>query len=317
MVQAYLLDPKAITKDQLFGSLDITTREWTDGLFTAILRKIVDNLRGENSKRHWISTSLTRVSDMIHLVTLFSISPYAVFDGDVDPEWVENLNSLLDDNKLLTLPNGERLALPNNVRVMFEVQDLRYATPATVSRCGMVWFSEETLTLQMIFNNYLTRLRSLPFDENERDQLLRQKQIQENPDQVKESVIPPGLKVQRDVADVLQKFFEEEGLVEKCLAHTATKEHIMDLTRLRVLESMFSLMNKGVNNIIEYNQTHPDFPLPIDILEKYVSNRLCYAIMWGFGGSLSLAERENFGRFIMGLATTSMPDISGPSLLVR
>jgi dynein heavy chain 1 len=97
--KAYVLDPKAITKDSLFGTLDATTREWTDGLFTALLRKIVDNLRGESNKRHWI-----------------------IFDGDVDPEWVENLNSLLDDNKLLTLPNGERLALPNNVRVMFEVQ---------------------------------------------------------------------------------------------------------------------------------------------------------------------------------------------------
>lgn len=55
-------------------------------------------MRGEINKRQWI-----------------------IFDGDVDPEWVENLNSVLDDNKLLTLPNGERLSLPPNVRVMFEV----------------------------------------------------------------------------------------------------------------------------------------------------------------------------------------------------
>lgn len=82
-------------------------------------RKIIDNVRGEINKRQWI-----------------------IFDGDVDPEWVENLNSVLDDNKLLTLPNGERLSLPPNVRIMFEVQDLKYATLATVSRCGMVWFSE-------------------------------------------------------------------------------------------------------------------------------------------------------------------------------
>lgn len=66
---AYLIDPKAISKEDLYGTLDSTTREWNDGLFTHILRKMVDNVRGENTKRHWI-----------------------VFDGDVDPEWVENLN---------------------------------------------------------------------------------------------------------------------------------------------------------------------------------------------------------------------------------
>lgn len=66
---SHVIDPKAIDKDALYGTLDPTTREWTDGLFTHILRKIVDNVRGETTKRHWI-----------------------IFDGDVDPEWVENLN---------------------------------------------------------------------------------------------------------------------------------------------------------------------------------------------------------------------------------
>jgi dynein heavy chain 1 len=66
---SYVIDPKAIDKEALYGTLDPTTREWNDGLFTHILRKIVDNVRGETTKRHWI-----------------------IFDGDVDPEWVENLN---------------------------------------------------------------------------------------------------------------------------------------------------------------------------------------------------------------------------------
>lgn len=72
-------------------------------LNTVSNRKIIDNVRGEINKRQWI-----------------------IFDGDVDPEWVENLNSVLDDNKLLTLPNGERLSLPPNVRVMFEVSKYFY-----------------------------------------------------------------------------------------------------------------------------------------------------------------------------------------------
>lgn len=67
----YVIDPKALTKDQLYGNLDPTTREWKDGVFTAILRKILDNVRGDAVARQWI-----------------------IFDGDVDPEWVENLNSV-------------------------------------------------------------------------------------------------------------------------------------------------------------------------------------------------------------------------------
>lgn len=79
------------------------------------------------------------------------------------------MNSVLDDNKLLTLPNGERLSLPPNVRVMFEVQDLKFATLATVSRCGMVWFSEDVLSTEMIFENYLLRLRNIPLEDSDED----------------------------------------------------------------------------------------------------------------------------------------------------
>ena len=53
------------------------------------------------------------------------------------------------------------------VRIMFEVQDLKYATLATVSRCGMIWFSEEVLSLDMIFYNFLTSLKSTAIDEAE------------------------------------------------------------------------------------------------------------------------------------------------------
>ena len=50
---AHVIDPKAMSKQALYGVLDPNTREWRDGLFTAILRKIIDNVRGEINKRQW------------------------------------------------------------------------------------------------------------------------------------------------------------------------------------------------------------------------------------------------------------------------
>ena len=69
---------------------------------------------------------------------------------------------MLDDNKLLTLPNGERLGIPPNVRIMFEVKDLKQATQATVSRCGMVWFSEDVVTKEMLASHHLDHIATYP-----------------------------------------------------------------------------------------------------------------------------------------------------------
>lgn len=38
--EVYILDPKSLSKDDLYGSMDGTTLEWTDGVFTHILRKV-------------------------------------------------------------------------------------------------------------------------------------------------------------------------------------------------------------------------------------------------------------------------------------
>ena len=74
------------------------------------------------------------------------VHSWIVCDGDIDPEWVESLNSVLDDNKLLTMPNGERISFGPNVNFIFETHDLCFASPATVSRMGMIFLSDEALT---------------------------------------------------------------------------------------------------------------------------------------------------------------------------
>lgn len=47
---------------------------------------------------------------------------------------------------MLCLSNGERIKLNSKMRILFEVNDLNQASPATVSRCGMVWVSEEVIS---------------------------------------------------------------------------------------------------------------------------------------------------------------------------
>ena len=67
------------------------------------------------------------------------VSSWIICDGDIDPEWIESLNSVLDDNRLLTMPSGERIQFGQNVNFVFETHDLSCASPATISRMGMIF----------------------------------------------------------------------------------------------------------------------------------------------------------------------------------
>ena len=105
--------------DELFGAVDKDTAEWRDGLASKMLR---NSANIENDDWDW-----------------------TVFDGPVDALWIENMNTVLDDNMTLCLANGQRLKLRPQMRMLFEVEDLLVASPATVSRCGMVYMTPEDL----------------------------------------------------------------------------------------------------------------------------------------------------------------------------
>ncbi|CAB1430530.1 unnamed protein product, partial [Pleuronectes platessa] len=113
------LNPKAVTNDELFGIINPATREWKDGLFSNILRDL-SNVAHNGPK--WI-----------------------VLDGDIDPMWIESLNTVMDDNKVLTLASNERIPLNPTMRLVFEISHLRTATPATVSRAGILYINPADL----------------------------------------------------------------------------------------------------------------------------------------------------------------------------
>ncbi|CAJ0566764.1 unnamed protein product, partial [Mesorhabditis spiculigera] len=115
----YELNPKATSRTRLLGHMDMDTREWTDGIITMAARNVIKDTQ---------------------------VHTWIVCDGDIDPEWVEALNSVLDDNRLLTMPSGERIQFGANVNFLFETHHLQFASPATVSRLGMLLTSEEDVS---------------------------------------------------------------------------------------------------------------------------------------------------------------------------
>ncbi|KAM4581026.1 dynein axonemal heavy chain 11 [Odontesthes bonariensis] len=113
------LNPKAIDRDELFGFIHPATREWKDGLLSSLMREQA-NISHLGPK--WI-----------------------VLDGDIDPMWIESLNTVMDDNKVLTLASNERVPLTSSMRLVFEISHLRMATPATVSRAGILYVNQQDL----------------------------------------------------------------------------------------------------------------------------------------------------------------------------
>jgi dynein heavy chain len=110
------INPKVVNSDELYGFISLATREWKDGILSYTMR-FLGQIEDENPK--WL-----------------------VFDGDLDATWIESMNSVMDDNKLLTLASNERIPLKGHMKMIFEIRDLRFATPATVSRAGILFISD-------------------------------------------------------------------------------------------------------------------------------------------------------------------------------
>ncbi|XP_052891130.1 cytoplasmic dynein 2 heavy chain 1 [Anopheles moucheti] len=131
IIRIHTISPKSMNRVQLLGKLDPDTRQWTDGVLTSMA--VAVNAESRN------------------------VTSWIICDGDVDPEWIEALNSVLDDNRLLTLPSGWRIQFGSNVNFLFETHDLSTASPATISRMGIINLNAEDLPYQLVVSGWLAR----------------------------------------------------------------------------------------------------------------------------------------------------------------
>jgi dynein heavy chain len=229
-VQLKVINPKSITMGQLYGQFDAISHEWTDGVLATSFRQYASSISPD---RKWV-----------------------IFDGPVDAIWIENMNTVLDDNKKLCLMSGEIIQLSNTMSLIFEVMDLAVASPATVSRCGMVFMEPERLGWKPLLTSWLATIKFL----NEQRK--------------------------QNVTDLFE-FFVPEALMfvrQDCKELSPTTDIGLVNSLIRLYDCHFEKLKHT-----SADENEKDFQLP-----QRIQCWFLFALTWSVGGSLSSESQSKF-----------------------
>ena len=242
-VRPLCLNPKSLSLNELYGAYDLATMEWADGVLSTIFRMCATD---EKPVEKWI-----------------------VLDGPVDTLWIESMNTVMDNNKQLTLINGDRIKMTNQMALVFEVQDLSVASPATVSRAGMVYVD----IIDLGWNPYVTSWLERLFSNNENERKLM--------DSLIEKYIPVVLRFKlRFVSELI---------------------HQRDFSLVITFCILFESFYKDEDNKL---QSPKDLP---EGHTAYVEKWFVYCILWSIGATANEEGRLKFDQCIRELDASIPP----------
>ena len=243
------MNPKAITNAEMYGTLN-AVQEWEEGVFSVIWKQ--KNAK-TNKNINWICC-----------------------DGPVDAIWIENLNTVLDDNQILTLANAERIPMSDNTKMTFEVENLDNASPATVSRCGQIYVSPTDLYWEPLFETW----------------------ILDRADKNETNMNSCGPDEGTWVRALVKKYFVKPNFFVYQLKNL---KQMMRVPEVIQVTQMLNLLGACSNEYVNNNET----------VDQELFERLwCYAFAWACGGLCEAEDRQKLHREVLEKIGAPLPQIS-------
>lgn len=241
-VKISVMNPKSITMGQLYGEFDQQTHEWSDGIVSSLMREgVEENL----PDKKWY-----------------------IFDGPVDAIWIESMNTLLDDNKKLCLTSGEIIKMSPSMTMMFEVDHLAFASPATVSRCGMIYMEPGALGVAPLIASWFTKQASLL--------------------NAAHATI---------LKETLQPLFDSyvDGAIE--FIRRNTKEIIPTMNG-NLVQSLMRIMSSLLKSFVSMKEDNALATDNVEVLKKSLEPYFIFALIWSVGATCDNDGRNKFSSWL-------------------